>query len=55
MECSQRLSAFCLCCRTLLDVPEVCKDLWAFFQSHVKGRVIGDSARIVLIDSASLQ
>ena len=42
------------CCRTILDVPEVCKDLWAFFQSHIKARAASGAVKIALLNSSAL-
>lgn len=49
------LSADCFLCRTLLDIPEVCKDLWQFLGRHVKPRLASGSANLALIDWKKLR
>ena len=43
-----------LVCRTLLDVPEVRKDLWEFMKKFVAERLDAGSTMLALIDSSKL-
>ena len=41
-------------CRCILDIPEVCKDLWTFFTKHLKPLTSAGKTKIALIDSSKL-